>query len=294
VQGDRTESVGGNLAQHIDGTLTTIVGKEEAATGYSNVYVYGDHSLGASGNIRISALESIRLECGGSVLSLTPQALQAASTLLAMAGSSQLYMASKGPAITLTDHAEIAAKTISLISSGASLSLNSNASLQASAVSLGSVAQSASAASSTSLAIQKKSFNLTLSDPNQKPYANKKYTLLVDGDVTTGTTDGGGAIAASISPTATLAHVTLWTGDYPEGPRLRWELQLADKLEDPSSPQGALDRLRNLGFYTGSVGTTMTDSGVAALTKFQVSQGLPTTAQLDGLTVQALSAAHGH
>jgi type VI secretion system secreted protein VgrG len=294
VQGDSSDSIGGSLTQHVNGTASVIVGMEEDTTGYSNFYVYGDHSLGAAGNIRISALQSIRLECGGSVLSLTPDALQAAAALLAMAGSTELYLGGKGPSISLTDQAEIAAKTINLLSSGASVSLDSKASVEASSISLGPGAPDASATNNPSLTTQTKSFTLTLTDPTQQPYANKTYKLLVDGAVTSGVTDGNGTLTTSVAPTATLGHLTLWTGEYPEGPRLRWEVQLAPKLEPLDSPRGTLDRLRNLGFFTGAVGDTMTDAGLAALKQFQASQGLPPTGEVDAATAAALSSAHGH
>jgi hypothetical protein len=181
-----------------------------------------------------------------------------------------------------------------VLSSGASLSLDSKASLQAASISLGSGAVPASASSGPNLTPQTKAFNLTPLDANQKPYPNKKYTLLVDGTATSGSTDGSGAIVATIAQAATLAHLTLWTGDYPVGPRLRFEIQLAAKLESCDSPRGALDRLRNIGYYSGAVGDTMTDAGLAALQQFQADQGLPVTGQLDASTVSALSSAHGH
>jgi putative peptidoglycan binding protein/Gp5-like OB domain-containing protein len=294
VGGDASESISGDFTRHVDGTATTIVGLEEATSGYSNFYVYGDHSWSASGNIRIDALQSIVMTCGASVLSMTPAGIKVVAKAVAMAAADRMYVASNGPAITLTDQAEVASKTVDILSSGASLVLDSDATLEGTTVNIGTGAPAAATAGGVNASLATKSYHVVASDPSKKPYANKNYSLLVDGNVTQGTTGSDGSIQATISAASVLAHLTVWPDDYPEGARLRWDLSLVDKLEAVDSVHGALDRLTNLGYYQGEVGDVLTDDAVIAIQRFQGDNGLPTTGALDSATTAQLSQAHGH
>src|SRR6185437_9746755 len=55
-----------------------------------------------------------------------------------------------------------------------------------------------------------KSFRVHLHDDFHKPYANKKYRLLVDGKEMDGETDGDGLVEQDVSPEAASADLTLW------------------------------------------------------------------------------------
>jgi type VI secretion system secreted protein VgrG len=294
VEGDVGDSVAGDYSLRINGTASVVVGEEEAKDGYSDVYVYGDHTIGASGNLRFKSLTSIVFQCGSSIVSMTPDAIQVASPSIAMAGQKRMYLAGAGPALTLSDQAELVGKTVSILSSGASLTLDSGAALYGSTVKFGSDAPPAPAPDSTNPTLPTKGYHLVAKDGSGTAYANKNYSLLVDGDVTQGTTGADGSIQATISASSVLAHLTVWTGAYPEGPRLRWDLALVAKLEPVDSIRGALDRLTNLGYYQGEVGDVLTDDGVVAVQRFQGDNNLPITGAIDAATTSQLSQSHGH
>lgn len=107
--------------------------------------------------------------------------------------------------------------------------------------------------------------------------AGKKYKLVVDGNLYEGTTGAGGEVEQEIPEAATSGTVTVWTEDYPEGPRQQWNLRFKE-LAPASSPVGAALRLRNLGYFSGVVSDDMKDlpeSAVTALKEFQKDHGAP-------------------
>lgn len=119
------------------------------------------------------------------------------------------------------------------------------------------------------------------------PRANEPYVLTIEGDVHRGVTDGQGKIEVVIRPEARRG--TLVVG---EGAReAEYEIDLGT-MPPAEEIAGALERLRNLGFYAGEVRNTLDDDARGALTTFQRIQGLEGTGELDEATKSKLRKLH--
>ena len=129
-------------------------------------------------------------------------------------------------------------------------------------------------------------FRLRFLDDQQQPRSGVAYTLVIDGNTTTGTLDAQGSLTASIRPNASKGSVQLQTAPEPETYPLRF-----GHLDPDSSVTGAQNRLSNLGFLSASAGDSEGDLQ-AALLRFQTARALSPTGQLDAATRQALAQDH--
>lgn len=136
-----------------------------------------------------------------------------------------------------------------------------------------------------------------------RPRADVRYTLTVDGAVTTGRTDGDGYVRATIPGVARQGTIVLH-GDAPES-------VAEDERDDDEHPPdetitltlgtlaphgglaGAQARLYNLGAVKVRVTGRADDETALALKAFQSGHGLEPTGALDDATADALRAAHG-
>lgn len=66
------------------------------------------------------------------------------------------------------------------------------------------------------------------------------------------------------------------------------------ELPGPDTVQGAQVRLRNLGYYWGTIGNTVDGATAKALKDFQTEHGLEPTGALDAPTQAKLAEIHGH
>jgi N-acetylmuramoyl-L-alanine amidase len=119
-----------------------------------------------------------------------------------------------------------------------------------------------------------------------EPRANEAYSLDIDGVVTEGTTDPSGRMEAFIPPDAREGWITfVESGDM-------YELELGH-LDPVNEIAGVQGRLRNLGFYAGSVdgrpGKELSD----AVLRFQEDAGLPPTGTLSEAGRRKLQEVHG-
>lgn len=121
---------------------------------------------------------------------------------------------------------------------------------------------------------------------NNKPRANIKYLLDVDGVVKQGETDGDGWVEAKIAPDASHGKLTL-PDTQEEYPLLLGHLDPIDSIS------GVQARLRNLGYYGGPADDQMSEKLVVALKAFQKKNELKETGQVDASTQSALKSAHG-
>src|SRR6266513_1126451 len=121
---------------------------------------------------------------------------------------------------------------------------------------------------------------------NEKPRANEKYLLEIDGKVFSGQTDAKGWIKQPIPPNATGGKLILNNGDeeYPLA------LGSIDPIDEITGVQG---RLQNLGFYSGEVDGEMDPDTEAAIKNFQAAKGLPATGEPDQQTKDALKNDYG-
>jgi hypothetical protein len=129
-------------------------------------------------------------------------------------------------------------------------------------------------------------FRLRFLDDQQQPRSGVAYTLVIDGNTTTGTLDAEGSLTASIRPNASKGTIRLQTTPDPETYPLHF-----GHLDPDSSVTGARNRLRNLGFSCASSGDLDADLK-GALVRFQTARGLPPTGELDAPTRQALTKDH--
>lgn len=132
VRGAASARYGDGLSTFVEGERrTTIAGKDGNRT-RDALSIDGDHRLGASGNVAITAGESIVLRCGESVLRLLPDRILIDSPTIQIAGKREVsaFQGRDRSAGWKIDGAfGIAAKTINLASSGASLKLDADAHL---------------------------------------------------------------------------------------------------------------------------------------------------------------------
>src|SRR5258705_1003243 len=122
---------------------------------------------------------------------------------------------------------------------------------------------------------------------NDKPRANEQYRLEVDGIVTTGMTDEGGNVVATIAPEARNGNLVLGEGDK----AIKYDLFLGhlDPVEEITGMQA---RLNNLGFYSGEPDGVVGPQTAEALGSFQASVGLPATGKVDAATLAKLRETH--
>lgn len=116
--------------------------------------------------------------------------------------------------------------------------------------------------------------------------ANEKYVLEIDGKRIEGSTDGGGVVELDIAPNAKNGKITFVV----EGDEYELALGHLDPVTELSGVQG---RLRNLGFYHGSVDGEMNEELEEAIRLFQERNKLEPTGKVDDALKSNLQSAHG-
>ena len=123
---------------------------------------------------------------------------------------------------------------------------------------------------------------------NDKPRANEKYVLDIDGKRYTGTTDAEGRLARSIPPDARKGK--LYLGTAPDQDVYDLDLGQMDPVDEVSGVQA---RLNNMGFDCGPVDGKMGPNTESALRGFQEKHKLPVTGRADAATRAKLVEIHG-
>jgi hypothetical protein len=131
---------------------------------------------------------------------------------------------------------------------------------------------------------------VAVEDMEGKRLADRPYTLVIDGEVSKGTTDARAMIEKKIPVDAKKG--VLKVGDY------RWTLAIGHLNPlDPDTPDGGVSgaqgRLRNLGYPVGPVDGISGAKTQASLRYFQADEHLPETGELDAATRAKLIAVHG-
>ena len=121
------------------------------------------------------------------------------------------------------------------------------------------------------------------------PRANVPYSLVVDGTLITGNTDGDGVVLERIPPGATQGTLTIEPGTLKE---TVIPLQLGF-LNPQTEISGVKHRLSNLGFNCGDQTDEATPDFEEGLKVFQQRNQLPVTGQPDDATKSKLKQAHG-
>ena len=127
--------------------------------------------------------------------------------------------------------------------------------------------------------------NLRLTDGQRRPRAGLRYSLKVDGTGFTGTTGDNGELSHAIPPHARKAHLKL------EATGEEWDLDIGH-MNPMDYGSGIQARLRNLGYYCGSLSGAIDEATQKALREYQRDRGLPVTGKVDAETRQALESEH--
>jgi len=128
---------------------------------------------------------------------------------------------------------------------------------------------------------------LRLLDEDDEPRADISYSLEIDGNLFTGTTDSEGMIEHSIPPNAGTGR--LLVGDSQEEEH---ELNLGH-LDPISEISGVQARLKNLNLYLGEVNGEMNDETGLAIMEFQQRHDLEETGEMNDETRGQLEEVHG-
>lgn len=127
-----------------------------------------------------------------------------------------------------------------------------------------------------------------LFDDGSKPLASALCTFDIEGESHSKRTDAKGIVEVAILPTAVVGTVRIAL----DGREMVYALQIGD-LDLHTVPRGALQRLMNLGYFTGKDLSAWISDLPDLLKKFQANQGLPQTGKLDDATAKRLREFHG-
>lgn len=132
------------------------------------------------------------------------------------------------------------------------------------------------------------SLALKLLDGAGQPRVNEPYTLEIDGQEFTGTTDAEGRLEHAIPGNARRGHLVVGEDDYQD----EYELSLGE-LDPITEIGGVQGRLNNLGFNCGRVDGVLGEKTRVALTAFQHKHELEETGKPDDRTRAKLVEVHG-
>jgi len=293
VHGPATDTIEKDFAIHVNGFHSVAVGlgSEHAKGTY---YVRGDYLLGAAGIIKVSSDKALLLQCGESLIEITPKKIRLSAAEVEIVGARSASLTGNGPAVSLGESAEIVAKKLKILTPDASLELDRDARLDGKRVLLNCKdIDKPKNKDANQEPEETRQFKLTVKDPELLPYADKRYALLVDGLLIEGKTSADGLIDQKIPKNAERADLTLWIDEWPTGKKLTWRFDLAE-LPPVESLNGAQVRLKNLGYYEGEPSGKNDEATRIALVWFQKDHKLEPTGELDDATRAALGSAHGH
>lgn len=128
--------------------------------------------------------------------------------------------------------------------------------------------------------------NLRFLDDSDKPRANLKYVLSIDGQEFTGVTDGQGAIKVSIPPQAKSGKL-IFEEENEEYDLFLGFLDPIDKIT------GIQARLKGLGFYKAETSGKMDEKTKEAIREYQITLGLEPTGELDDELRNKIKNAYG-
>ncbi len=297
VAGGTSSSLGGDGSIQVSGSLVATAGTEDkpAAIG---VYAHGRQRLGAQEGIELFSEGNIVLQSGKSRIEVSPDRITLeAKELVLMGGTSTSLFGTgvQGPALHLTDDAEIVAPKLRLHAKHASIALEDNADVRGKLVRLN--CNDDDRAGSTSAGAppeETKPFRTKLHDADFNPYAGKKYRLVAAGRACEGTTSADGSVEQQVPKATQAVQVTVWIDSYPTGRRLSWTIRVVEAIPPSGSLSGAMERLRNLGYEPGADEQKMDGPTRKALAAFQRDHDLEETGELDATTSAKLEERHGH
>jgi uncharacterized protein involved in type VI secretion and phage assembly len=293
VGGDAKATVSGHYALEVRHGYSVTVGSDQEPA-QSDHYINGSGSLGASDRLILRAEKGIVLQCGDTVVELTPEGLDLFGKSIKATGAG-ISLSGDGPTMEMGKDLQVFSKSIAMHSEKSTLSLGETAEIKGDKIQLKSN-QTPPAPQSKDDDAEKKPFSCQFSDYYLRPYANKTFHLRAEGLKIEGSTDGEGMVKAKIPKDTKQIVVTIWIDDYPTGRRKTYTLSQAT-IPPASSVEGALVRLKHLGYFSGDPGDELTSTAQAAILWFQEdhkdSHALEATGELDGPTQGALVDVYG-
>lgn len=296
---DRTSLLGGSVLTvegpsivRVTGEYSIDVGAGDDA-GAAQINVSGSLVIGGSRSLRLVTQGSLTLSAGESSLEIDPEGIRITAGKVEIAGAQALSLAGNGPTVSLGEEAEIAAKKIRILSTDAALELDEDAALWGKLVKLNCSRDEAPPGGEDDEE-KTKPFRVQLTDEELEPYGGKRYQLVAEGRRFEGETDVDGVIAVEIPESTQLVEITMWPAKYPTGPRKKWTVRVA-ALPEVTTVEGALRRLKNLGYYEGAIKENPPADKAfrAALAWFQKDHELGETGELDAQTASELARVHG-
>lgn len=295
VKANAATTVEGNHALEVRGNASVTVGNQ-GKPGYSDHYVYGSASFGASDRVVVRAEKSLTLECGESVVEILPEKIVLRAPTIELSASKAIECTAKdGPSVTLGDHVEILTKKFKLFTEEGALEVDNEFKAQGKTIKLG-YDPSRPSKEKEEKAPETKPFTAKLTNYLLEPFANKKYHLMVEGLRFEGETDAEGTVKQDIPKAAKQVVVRLFLDEYPEGRQRLYTMKLL-ALPPSTTPLGAKVRLKNMGYFTGELSEKADGAMREAVAEFQAdhkeTHGLDPTGELDEGTAGALEEVHG-
>jgi type VI secretion system secreted protein VgrG len=289
---DRHVEVGGDLVVHVEGSRFATGGAPGADRPcVDSAHVFGDRVTTATGQVRFSADAGLVLECGESRIEVTKEGVRISGPSLTFAGAESTTLSGKGPSLHLGEVAEMAADKMRFFAKDAWLVLDKDVRMKGELVKMNCDDEKPAASLEEPAEVKKRPIKIKLSDAEFTAYGNRKYQILVDGDVYEGTTTPGGIVDKQVSEDAKSLQLVVWLGDYPTGEKRTWVLASVP-MPPPTDVKGAQLRLQNLGYRSGDATGTLDDDTRKALASFQSDAGLPPTGMLDEATAAKLAETH--
>jgi len=272
---------------HAEGDYTLRVGTGD---GVAQTNVSGTFIVSSSKDIRLFSETKITLTVGQSSIEIGADTITIKSPTIKLKGAS-VSAEGNGPKISLGDDAQVVSKSLEIKTESASLKLDQNAQLTGTKIQLGQPPEPPPPKDDQGND-KTKPFKLKVADADRQPYASKHYEVVAGGKRFEGNTGADGSLSVTIPDDAQVAEVSVWIDEYPTGERRHWTLRIAD-LDPATTPKGALQRLRNLGFFAGIASDWLGDDGKAAVRWFQQEIGIDPTGELDAKTSSELERVHG-
>ncbi|UQA57867.1 type VI secretion system tip protein TssI/VgrG [Polyangium aurulentum] len=332
VGGDEVHSVEGSLAVKVSrGASVAVAGSASAsAEGDQSLVASGSVSVDAGGGVRIASEgfvslrvdnpadqgeltsdvagssrtlatrevllrgdERVRIMSGDTEIVLAPDGLTLRAKQIRIEATERLVLEGKGPALALGDEAELVAKKVRIYGEASALELDRDARIWGDKLKLQPPAQPPPERDEETQRPKTKPLSLRFLDDAHAPYDGRTYQLVAGGQRFRGELDENGVLKVDVPEDAETAAVTLWIDTFPEGRRRRYSFQIGT-VPPATTPRGAKQRLKSVGYYAGDVDDAADESLRRALRWFQNDYDLDTkTGELTGETVAELEKLYG-
>lgn len=223
---------------------------------------------------------------------MTKDGIRISAARLTFAGTESTTIKGKGPSLQLGENVELTADKMRFFAKDAWLVLDKDVRMKGALVKMNCDDEKPGEEQGETAEKKKRPLKIKLSDASFTAYGDRKYQLLVDGDIYEGTTTADGIVDKEIPEEASSLQLVVWLGDYPTGEKRTWVLASVP-MPPTTDVRGAQIRLQNLG-YRAAEATGVLDAETAkAIASFQSDAGLSPTGKLDGATAAKLGEVHG-